>query len=96
MLVVVQVDLAVGAIDQRCAGRIRPRLVEVSAVDGRPGAVQHAGAGAGILFVVVADPAQVERFAGLEQQLPAKALARATVEVVAVVSFLMSPSLRVR
>ena len=73
------------AIDQGRACRVGPRLVEVGAVDGRPGAVQHAGAGAGVFFVVVADPAQVELLAGLVQQLPAKALACAAVEGVAVV-----------
>ncbi len=75
MLVVVQVDLAMGAIHQGRARRCGPGLIEVGAIDGRPRAVQHAGAGAGIFFVVVADPAQVEGVAGLVQQLPAKALA---------------------
>ncbi|CAI8760338.1 hypothetical protein EMIT0196P_150106 [Pseudomonas chlororaphis] len=85
MLVVVQVDLAVCAVDQGGAGRGGPRLVLVDAIDGRPGAVQHSGAGAGIFFVVVADPAQVEVLVGLEQQLATEALARAAVEVMAVV-----------
>ncbi len=85
VLIVVQIDLAVRAVDQRRAGGIRPRLVEVDAVDGRPGVVQHAGAGAGILFVVVADPAQVEVFVGLEQQLRTEAITRATVQVMTVV-----------
>ncbi|MNV24037.1 hypothetical protein D3C71_1150810 [compost metagenome] len=84
MLVVVQVDLAVRAVDQCRARCIGPGLVKVGAIDGRPGAEQHAGAGAGIFFVVVADPAQVERFVRLEQQLATEAIARAAVQIVAV------------
>jgi hypothetical protein len=75
VLVVVQIDLAVGAIDQGRPRRIRPRLVQIDAIDGRPGVVQHTGAGVGILFVVIADPAQVEIFVGLEQQLRTEAFA---------------------
>ncbi|VVN47258.1 hypothetical protein PS624_05911 [Pseudomonas fluorescens] len=85
MLVVVQINLAVRAVDQCCPGRVGARLVQVDAVDGRPGVVEHTGAGAGILFVVVADPAQVEIFIGLEQQLRAEALARAAIQIMAVV-----------
>ncbi|VVN48743.1 hypothetical protein PS681_06121 [Pseudomonas fluorescens] len=85
MLVIVQIDLSVRAVDQCCPGGVGARLVQVDAVDGRPGVVQHAGAGAGIFFVVVTDPAQVEIFIGLEQQLRAEALARAAIQIMAVV-----------
>ncbi|MNZ68664.1 hypothetical protein D3C78_869340 [compost metagenome] len=60
VLVVVQVDLAVRAVDQCRARRIGPALVKIGAIDGRPGVEQHTSAGAGIFFVVVADPAQAE------------------------------------
>ncbi|MNY21914.1 hypothetical protein D3C86_1554930 [compost metagenome] len=60
VLFVVQVDLAVRAVDQCRARRIGPALVKIGAIDGRAGVEQHTGAGAGIFFVVVADPAQAE------------------------------------
>ncbi|MCY1402045.1 hypothetical protein D9M71_171770 [compost metagenome] len=80
----IEIDLAVGAIDQCCTRCCSPRLVQVDAINGGAGVEQHTDTGAGVLLVVVTDPAQVEGFAGLVQQLGAKAVTRTAVEVMAV------------
>jgi len=88
LLVGIEVDLAVLARYQCSPSLGGQAFVAVDAIDGRPGAVEAEDAVVGILFVVFTDPAQVEGFARLEQQLGTKALAFATVELVAVVDVL--------
>ena len=83
VLAAVDVDLLALRIAQRRSADQRGALPETLG-----GAVDHHAAVARILLVVVGDPAQAEVLVRLEQQLPARALALAAVEIVVVVDVL--------